>query len=126
MEKVKETRSKKKETRSKKKETRSKKKETRSKKKETRNLQILNYEEMYIKLEKHRNSIPILYLVILLFTFTVLTIFSKSVYSQDIDFAQYPELARQLKDKYSKLWGIAKLFIGNLEAELISEPDHQT
>jgi len=44
----------------------------------------------------------------------------------DIDFAQYPELARQLKDKYSKLWGIVKLFIGNLEAELIPEPDHQT
>lgn len=33
----------------------------------------------------------------------------------DMDFVQYPELARQFKDKYSKLLGIAKLFIGNLE-----------
>jgi len=41
----------------------------------------------------------------------------------DMDFVQYPELARQFKDKYSKLWGIAKLFIRNLEAELIPEPD---
>ena len=44
----------------------------------------------------------------------------------DMDFVQYPELARQFKNKYSKLWGIAKLFIRNLEAELIPEPDHQT
>lgn len=37
----------------------------------------------------------------------------------DIDFVQYPELAHQLKDKYSKLWEIAKLFVKNLESELI-------
>jgi len=44
----------------------------------------------------------------------------------DIDFVQYPELARQFKKKYSKLLGITKLFVKNLESELIPEPDHQT
>lgn len=44
----------------------------------------------------------------------------------DIDFVQYPELARQFKNKYSKLLGITELFVRNLEAELIPEPDHQT